>query len=287
MVLGLAAAGARPAAGCDRVRVPASVASADADVIAVVVPTEVRGQLGEDRAVEVAVERVLKGRVGPGTAKTVRRSIDEICGAVQLEVGKRYLAFFRQRAAGLEWTSDGAAAHTPAAEQEVAELAGRLPTWSPPRRGLAVIAVPEKLRIAAGEDLVVWMLYRNVSSKPVKISYRDWPEKKASRWTAEVRGPDGSPVRATPHPTLTRPAIVDYFPKHGQTWTLEIQPGETFPLAIDRLNTARPGWGYKERLGFRFYPMEAPGRYSVTLTGHKLGSEARPFEVEVTPPASR
>ena len=213
-----------------------------------------------------------------------RPFVEDACSDGRIDVGTRYLAFFHRTAAGkLEWIG-AAVSHSRAEESEVTELLRRVPEWSKAVGGISVIALPDKFSIAAGEDLTVGMMYRNVGRQPVTLAFRDWPEERMTHWTADVRHADGTRIAALPHPHVTRQEILDYFPKNTHTWEVTLRPGEIFTLPIDRFNTARGGWGYKERLAFRYYPLEKRGRYTIVLTDHNLFEQehtAAPFEVEV------
>ena len=72
----------------------------------------------------------------------------------------------------------------------------------------------------------------------------------------------GLQVPARPVPIAARD-IRAYFAKHGPRYDLTLAPGDTAMLGLDRVTTAAPGWGYKERLGFVYYPPPAPGRYTI------------------------
>jgi len=49
-----------------------------------------------------------------------------------------------------------------------------------------------------------------------------------------------------------------------------LEPGQSFFIHVDRINSAEPGWGYKGRLDFKYYPVTEPGRYSIRVTGYNL-----------------
>ena len=48
--------------------------------------------------------------------------------------------------------------------------------------------------------------------------------------------------------------------------TRAVAPGDSYLLLLDAVTTARPGWGYKERTGFAFYPVRAAGPHTLAAT---------------------
>ncbi|MBL0217030.1 MAG: hypothetical protein IPQ07_24540 [Myxococcales bacterium] len=54
-----------------------------------------------------------------------------------------------------------------------------------------------------------------------------------------------------------------YFEKHGNAFTSKLEPGAGVMITLTRITTAQTGWGYKEDLGFKHYPVEKPGAHTI------------------------
>jgi hypothetical protein len=73
------------------------------------------------------------------------------------------------------------------------------------------------------------------------------------------------------HPHVDSAAIRDFFARNPHRFDLALKPGESF-LCLDRISSAEPGWGFKERIDFRYYPMAAPGEYAISAVGRFVHS---------------
>jgi hypothetical protein len=258
----------------DRARQPLNVAIAQADAIVVGKTTKVVTALHptvEDVA-EVEVISLLKGAVG-GRSLTLRMNPFLDHGPERLVADRRYILFLSQNnrsASAFELMSDGTRPYEEAAADQIAEAVKLMPRWSRPGRGVAMIAVPEKFTYKLGEAINLMVGYKNLSAAEIVLRYRDWPLDAHSHWTLEIRSQGGGIIPPTPHPHLSRGEITEYFSRHGNSFTMPLKPGQSFFIHVDRINSAEPGWGYKERLDFKYYPITERGRYSIRVTGHNL-----------------
>jgi hypothetical protein len=74
-------------------------------------------------------------------------------------------------------------------------------------------------------------------------------------------------VESIAHPHVDMTQIREFFSRNPHRFEQRLRPGETFFLYLDRVNFAEPGWGYRERLDFRYYPMAMPGEYTISAVG--------------------
>jgi len=152
-----------------------------------------------------------------------------------------------------------------------------VPPWSDAPDGLAAILLPDHeaaagegqdpFRYRAGDPILVWAGYRNRSSRAIVLRYRDWPLASHTHWELRVERAGAGAVSPVAHPHVDAAAIQDFFSRNPHTFEVTLEPGATFFLFVDRINSAEPGWGYKERLDFRFYPMSTPGEYAISAIG--------------------
>src|SRR5262249_32915805 len=168
----------------------------------------------------------------------------------------------------------------PFGEPEASRLAAAIPLvpgWSEAPDGLAAILVPDHepataagqdpFRYRAGDPVLVWAGYRNQSPRAITLRYRDWPLASHTHWDLRVERVGAGVVAPVAHPHVDQAAIRDFFSRNPHTFDLTLKPGEAFFLFVDRINSAEPGWGYKERLDFQFYPMSTPGEYPISAIG--------------------
>jgi hypothetical protein len=272
----------RAVAACDRAVMAPNVAVAAAD--AIVVARVERQPEGFDRQpLEVDVERSLKGSLSTGRRALIVPPTWWLCGGARLARGTRYLFFLNQVDRQFELSLDGSAPYERANVADVESRIASTPRWSTPRDGLSVLAVPSAYGVKLGEEVALYVLYRNASKAPVTLRYRDWPLATHSYWSLDVMPDEGSPIAREPHPHVSTQDIEDYFSHNGHTFEVALAPNEVFPMFVDRINSAEPGWGYKERLDFGYYPLRKAGRYRITVTGHHFGRDeaAAPFELNV------
>src|SRR5262249_45648182 len=122
------------------------------------------------------------------------------------------------------------------------------------------------VRAAGGankDDVDLLVLLRNTGKSPRTFEYRDWPLATKSQCSLEVVNLATKQKAAAKDVPIPKQDIADYFSKYGSHFTVKIAPGESHVMPLWRVTTAKKGWGYKEELGFRFYPVTTPGRHSV------------------------
>jgi len=136
--------------------------------------------------------------------------------------------------------------------------------WSEPVDGISILLRSEQSKYIAGEDINLLFIIRNTSQEPIVIPYRDYPFETQTYWALDVRRSGSQTVGPTPHPHLTKDSIKDYFSKHGRERNMKINPGEIRSHYLPRINTAKNGWGYKEKLRFAYYIMDKPDTYTVS-----------------------
>ena len=81
-----------------------------------------------------------------------------------------------------------------------------------------------------------------------------------THWDLSVERVGAGSVAPLAHPHVDDAGIRDFFSRNAHRFEVTLKPGgELLPLpGPDQLG--RAGWGYKERIGFRYYPMAAPRR---------------------------
>lgn len=285
-----------PSDACDRPRSPledAGIGVAAADVVATVEVSSLAGGVATAKVLEV-----LKG-AGPDAApgKSLRveavRSLQEVaprggCGEAFAEVGKEYLA--------LLWRPlDGASAHRlvdpiggwkPAAadlRRAMAEAIARdhpRSAWSAPGQGLRTMLLRGGPSPGGKDEIDLLVLLRNVGRAPLVLTHRDWPEAERSDCRLQIASvPTKKPVEARDVP-IPKKDIADYFSKHGRRFEATIAPGEARFLTLQRVTTAAPGWGYKEDLGFRYYPVAEHGPHRIVAACRNYFGPGSSFATE-------
>lgn len=149
------------------------------------------------------------------------------------------------------------------------KLLPHVPSWGAPRQGLAAMLVTDMPRVAAGDDIEVSLGLKNVGDVPLHLHLGGTRDQR-SHFTLSIAGPDGRLVEARPHPELDQDSM-DYFFRHmSAVETLTLGPGEAKFLPAEPINSARGGWGYKQRIDFSYYPMPQRGRYRMTGKAHRF-----------------
>lgn len=258
---------------CDRSIPPlaGSLAAADAVVVA-------RGTGDADGTDVLTVARVLRGEVPAGPLPV---TVPLECGRPTSLPPTDGLLALRRRGDAWEVLLDPRKYPGDPRYDEAVELALALRSvgWSAPLDGWSTVAAREPTGAGAppGVDLVVGV--RNGADHPRTLSWTDWPRATASHLEVEVHGP-GGPV--TPVSAGSSDAERErYFSAHGRRFEVTLAPGEFHLFRFDRLDSAPAGWGYKEDLGFRSWPMPAPGEYHVRATLVGVGPTLPPVELVV------
>jgi hypothetical protein len=267
-----------PHGACDRRAGPLedrAVATATADLIAVVTVTAIQGDTGTLRIEQalksppgVAVPRVLEV---PGIAAD---SINRICRGNAAQVGRRYIVLLWSPVvpgAGFELLAeDGGLLAWTAGEQQAlqAALASPQPVspWNRSPDGiLTQLTLAPNQPGSNRDELDLLLVFRNIGAQPVQFSYRSWPPAGQSRCEVGMVAEDRQQVAARDVP-IAQSDIEDYFGKNnnGRRFDWITAAGGSSTFLLSRVTTAAAGWGYKEELGFKYYPAP-PGSYSVSV----------------------
>ncbi|MFO0578638.1 MAG: hypothetical protein U1A78_31940 [Polyangia bacterium] len=278
-LLGAAALLGGRADACDRAESPleaAAVAVAVADVAAVVEVTRT-----DEGVAAVRLTSVLKGAVRPGDTLSVRARTGHLlerCGGIPLESGKRYVvALWGPSGALTDYQPvdayGGIRPYSAANEKDLrGALERRHPSspWGPISSGIAAQLVrdPRAPGVRGDVDLVV--VLRNTTDRPQEMVYDSWPLATQSACTLEIVNlATRQPVAARDVP-IPKPDIEKYFSQHARRFKIRLAPGEAYTLRLQGVTTAHPGWGYKEELGFTYYPISKPGPHTITATCRNL-----------------
>lgn len=164
------------------------------------------------------------------------------------------------------------------------KLLPHVPSWGAPRQGLSAMLVTDMPRVAAGDEIKVSLGLKNVGDVPLHLHYGGTRDQR-SHFTLSIAGPDGRLVGARPHPELDQDSMDHFFRHMSAVKTLTLEPGEANFMPTEPINSARGGWGYKERLDFSYYPMPQRGRYRIVGKAHRFlagtAPETRPLEIWV------
>jgi hypothetical protein len=263
---------ARSASALSRAYQPLVVAVAQADAIVEAHVTTLPAPNPKTGSTAITVNRVLKGKVSEGTMEVTMSEITRYWVGIPWKEGGRYILFLQQGRGqtGFEIMDHGSRPYTDEDASEIATLIKRLPGWSKPENGLSTLLTTKRVKYRVGDEIDLHVGICNESDADIEIRYTDWPREASSKWKLEVQKEDGELIAAQPHPTITSKDIEDYFSKHGRTYAIALKPGEHHWVYLRRINTAQPGWGYKEELDFKYYPMPAPGKYTLSITGENL-----------------
>ena len=201
--------------------------------------------------------------------------VSTMCGQAPLAVGDEHVVFgWLPRPGATAFTiidaAAGVLANTPEIRSRVRETRpAPASPWTVTGALQARVARLPLMQDEPAGSASVFLVLRNRGSTPLTFRYSDWPEKTAS--TCEVALVPASletPVVAKPVP-IDRKDIESYFEKHGRQYAIQIDPGAAHLHQLPRLTTAPSGWGYKEELGFRFWP--APkGFATISITCRNL-----------------
>ena len=263
---------------CDRSAGPLEhkgVAAATADLIAVVTVTAIQGDTGT-----LQIEQALKAPAGAPVPRVLdvagiaADSINRVCRGNAAQVGHRYIVLLWNPAAPgsghqLIAGDGGLLAWTASDEQALRAALAMAQPVSPWQRGTNGILTQLTLAPAASasdrDELNLLLVFRNIGAQPVQFSYRSWPVAAQSRCEIGMVAQDRRQVAARDVPIAPRD-IEEYFGKNnnGRRFDWVTAGGESSTFILPRVTTATAGWGYKEELGFKYYPA-APGTYTVTV----------------------
>ncbi|MBM4776202.1 MAG: hypothetical protein GQE15_00745 [Archangiaceae bacterium] len=228
-------------------------------------------------------EVVVEGLSKPG--------VDAMCGLPPLGVGDETLVFaWQPRPGSTAFTiiDSGAGLRANTADQRARVRETRPAPASPWLVRESLETRVARLPVTPNEpggSVSLFLVLRNLGSTPLTFQYADWPEKTASTCeVALVPSATGKAVAAKPAP-IDRKDIEAYFAKHGRQYTLQLGPGAAHLHQLPRVTSAPAGWGYKEELGFRFWPApKGPATVSVTcrnLFGQGSVTSAGPLAIEL------
>ena len=242
------------------------IVQADAIVVARVARV-IAPPSGGEYVTEIEIGSVLKG------ALKERRLTLRLPGRTGLDAEARYILFLTRNSetpSGFDLVSNMTKPHEERVAEEIAAMAKLMPPWSRPEGGVSIIAIPDKFSYKLGENIDLSVGYKNTGAGPAVLRYRDWPLDTHSNWSIDIQPRGGTTLAAQPHPHLTADQITEHFSAHGNSFDLSLRQGETHFLSLDRINSAAQGWGHKERLDFKYYPITKPGRYTIRVTSHHL-----------------
>jgi hypothetical protein len=268
---------------CDRAESPlepAAVAVAAADVVAVV---EVASESDGVAAVKISSAGPIKGPVRAGELLSVRARTGpghDRCGAIPLETGKRYVVAL-WGPSGDGTIKDyhpvdpygGIRVYSPENEKAFRDALARphpRSAWGASSSGIAAQLVldPHKPGVRGDVDLVV--VLRNTTPQPLDLEYTSWPRATQSACTLEIVNLATQQRVAAKDVPIPGADIEKYFSQHGRRFKVRLLPGAAYALYLPRVTTAHPGWGYKEELGFQYYPIATPGRHTITAQCRNL-----------------
>ena len=262
------------AAACDRSRSPMetrAVAVTVADVVVSGVVAKVEGDLAT-----VTIVEAFKGSAAVGDTITIRgvtaAGLGRDCGVHPLAAGGRYVFSLWSPAGAVRELRlvDAMGGVEDAGASSAADYAAAVKAQHPHSPWSTSGVVQSQLLLdpepsTAGEvDLV--LVVRNIGPRPLTWKYRSWPLASQSRCSLDVvETGSGRRVAAKPVP-IAKKDIRAYFAKHGPHYDLTLAPGDSYLLLLDSVTTARPGWGYKERTGFEYYPVRTAGPHTIAAT---------------------
>ena len=245
---------------------PLPVVVAQAEAIVVARTTRVPERPSLDRQfVELEIVKVLKGNLPQGPLKVQQHEMHWHVHPA-LKADQQYIFFLRpsDRDRSIqEIMLDGMCPYTEQTAKEYEALISQTPAWSAPANGLSTAIVPEKYRVRAGEDLNLFIGCRNTSDQKIVLKYSDWPLETHTFWELTIVPEGGVAIAAEKHPTLKPEDINEYFSKFPHPYDVPLEPHQEFFYRVQRVNSARQGWGHKQELDFKFYPMTKAGAYDI------------------------
>jgi hypothetical protein len=220
-----------------------------------------------DGVATVKVTSTLKG--APGNELQLRGAMIEMnrCGGLRVEIGKRYV-FLLWAAAG-QLTAyhviDQYGGVLDAASEQKARDA--LAKGHPHSAWLVKGDVATMLVLEppdAKDEVDVSVVLRNIGAKPKTYRFASWPRQTMTKCTLSITNTETNKRVAAKAVPIAQKDISTYFTRNSRKWETKIAVGAAQHVRLDRITTAKPGWGYKEELGFVYYPIETAGAHSVS-----------------------
>lgn len=254
---------------CDRALSPFETLEVGAAVADLVVSGEVTAIV--DDVASVKVGKVLKGAAKVGDVVQLRgasfASDMMRCGGLGIEVGKSF-AFLLWVPAGQLGAHHVIDQHAGvlevAQEQKLREALAKGHPHSAWRvKGDVATMLVLEPTPANADDVDVFVVLRNIGAKPKTYRFAAWPRQTQTKCTlAIVNVETKKQVAAKPVP-IAQKDIATYFKRNDRKWEAPIAVGTAQLMRLFRVTTAKQGWGYKEELGFVYYPIEKPGAHAV------------------------
>jgi hypothetical protein len=222
----------------------------------------------------VRISRALKGRAAAGEVIQVHVGTTTNplmrCYPKGLAVGTSYVLLLWSPAGKLtsyDPIDDIGGVADPSAEKVYADaLAERYPR-SPWKRNQDLMTQLVLNPLPAHEgDIDLFVVFRNIGAKTIEFRYQDWPIASKSKCALEVVNAATRGKVAAKDVPIAKADITDYFSKNGRKYDVSIEPGASYLFFLFRITTAQRGWGYKEELGFLYYPISTPGIHTVAAT---------------------
>lgn len=271
LVIALLAARTAPARACDRAASPLeqpAVGLATADLVVIADIAELR-----NLAAKLAVIDVLKGDATAGQSidviGTVHAGLHDRCRGTPIEAKRRYLfALWKPMGASPAFTlvhaHAGVVAHAPVIEKQWRDALARpqpISAWRPQPSGLVA-----QLVLAPGPEVGLFVILRNAKTAPLTLDLKSWPRTAMSHCKLAITNV-ATKQRIAPKAVPIPPAdIAKYFTRNPRAYKATLAPGESWVVRLDRITTAAAGWGYKEDLGFVFYPVAKAGDHTIAAT---------------------
>ncbi len=156
-----------------------------------------------------------------------------------------------------------------AARAEIARVNSAIrlvPKWRDTASGLSVILLPKIDAWPATDMLALQFGIRNVSDHAIQLNYGGNTRAQRSFVALDIVDRRGKRIDALENPFLDAKAMREFFVSFGARKPILLEPGQSFFVRLDGINQASEGMGYKDELGFQYYPMPS-GRYNVVAHG--------------------